>query len=157
MTLWHPPEYPHNLLRGLLGDSPYYHISQNIYEALRSHGGYVPSASNPFATVDWVDNQILSQRQKTAWGRVGSTPPGTSICRYVNIQTGVADGGNYVGDVGFQNTPSIIYAVGDIFCTDTAHHSFTMPQGGASSSGFYVCTGTNRISIGWVHWLCVGD
>lgn len=156
MSLWYPPEFEHNKLLNLLGDAPYYHVSETIYQALREFGGFTPSLANPFATVSFVDAQVAAGRMKTAWGRVGSTPYGGSSSRYVNIQTGVSNDGSYFGDIGFTEAPSVVVSVGNIAATNTDHHGFAASASSVTSAGFYVNGGAYDAGIGFIHWLCVG-
>ena len=108
----------HNSLVSISGDSPYYHIATAVYQALISYGGYTPGSTNPFATVDWVSNQIAAANPKRAYGTVNPAS-------WIYFNTGTIGSGSYYGDTGFINTPafflSCYYASGQ---SNTEHHGW---------------------------------
>lgn len=108
----------HNSLQSINGDSPYYHIAQNIYEALIPYGGYTPSAANPFATVDWTNSLFVAQAMKTAYGTVYNTA-------IVYLDSGTVSYGEYYAgsDSGFTAAKIIISFRGTDSESKTHHHN----------------------------------
>jgi hypothetical protein len=74
----------HQATSGKLGDSPWYHISQDKYDALNSHGGFAINASNKVANVNWVLSLLVSgQAVPTGaifWFPIETPPTGYHIC-----------------------------------------------------------------------------
>jgi hypothetical protein len=154
MTLWYPPDFEHNKILNLFGDSPYYHVAENIYQALRAYGGYTPSFSNPIATEDYVDALLAASTYKRAWGYTGIYDIiGT---RPINTLVGTSWNGSYYGDTGFSKPPSVI--VGEragLTWTSSTNHGHIVYPINVTANGFDIwnsswhgCTQDN--------WMCVG-
>lgn len=155
MTWWFPEHIVrHNELLDIYGDTPYYHVATDIYQALIPYGGYTPSAANPFPTVDWVQFEIDAGRSKAAYGR-GGTGGFT-----VNNFLGTNSNGTYSGDFAFSAAPKVIVAPRGINnCTDTDASSVSWGLPSPFSIGFSQ-PGTFSIDCMFIDefaWLATGQ
>ena len=132
MTFWFPEHIVrHNELLDIYGSSPYYHVAQNIFEALIDYGGYTPSALNPFITADYADAAIAAGASKSAYGRGSYT--GFTVDNFLGTNTS----GTYAGDDAFNFQPKVILAPRGINnCTDTSASSITWAPPSPFSVGF---------------------
>ena len=141
----------HNSLASIQGDSPYYHVATAVYQALTPFGGYTPGPTNPFATTDWVNNQIAAADAKRAWGEIIPNS-------YIYFNTGTIGGsGSYNGDTGFVNTPAFFlsckYASGQ---TNTEHHGWQLEYSGLTKDQVYVNKTASNMPDPQGYWMAAG-
>jgi len=135
----------HNDLQNIYGDSPYYHVALDIYNALTNANS--PDATNYFATIDDLSSSVLS-----SWGY------GASTGFTVNTQNGTNTNGTYLGDSGptFQS-PKIIVAPRNIYVTtddSTSFVTWALPL--QSTSGFtQAAQAIADMNIGSFSWLAI--
>jgi hypothetical protein len=158
VSLWYPREYEHNELLNLYGDSPYYHVSQSIYQSLRTYGGYTPSAANPFATKSMLDAKIDQSAQKSAWGTCGHVNYETSRYFIIDTDAGTVSDGNYYGDIGFNNPPAAFAGMSYCQALSTKSHTYIVRVAPPITSSYFRVYGA--VSAGElyrINWMCVGD
>lgn len=158
MSLLFPPQYYHFELKQIYGDSPYYHISQNNFLALRQYNEYIPSETNPFATVLWVVNQINKASYKSAWGFADTSAGGNiGIANvFINFTTGVISSGSYFGDIGFENYPTIFVAATEFTAVPDRTHGYSIFPIFVSTHVTNIYCAKNRINVQNVLWVAFG-
>jgi len=131
----------HNDLQNIYGDSPYYHVALDIYNALINANS--PDATNYFATMNDLSAQV-----STAWGY------GASTGFTVNTENGTNTNGTYLGDSGFQY-PKIIVAPRNIYVsTDSSTSYVTWAPPLQQLSGFsQAAQGIADMNIGSFSWM----
>jgi len=154
MTFWFPENIEnHNDLYNINGTSPYYHVSQSVFQALIPFGGYTPSAANPFPTKDWVLAQVAAGGAKAAYGRGGIA--GFTVDNFLGVNTN----GTYNGDVGFSAAPNPLVTnrnIRNVTDTDVGQSTWSPPT--TFSVGFIqAAVGQVNILIDEFAWITVGQ
>ncbi|MBU1235128.1 MAG: phage tail protein, partial [Proteobacteria bacterium] len=137
------------------GDSPYYHISQDKYNALVDHGGFAIGATNHVANVDWV-NSLLTGGQAVPtggflWFAAIYPPTGYHICDnspyFINFYEALYD---VIGSVyGLDDETTITFDSGSHILNAAGHTlangdilelttTGTLPTGLAISTKYFV-------------------